>query len=153
MILRCLREASPGRFLFFSKQYFISGFVAGNPRSSVFSNGVFSKAVTKRFGSVGVLLLAGLDTDVRQWQLAWPQVVQFVRRLPYQDHIANYLLDAVHGLQVLQGYADDPDKLIDKLQKLSNPPLSGLVASSDNGEYPRLFPLGIVVVDRQLRCY
>ena len=64
-----------------------------------------------------VLLLDTLDSDPLNWNLAWPQVIKFLRSLQPQQRIAVYSLDPVQGLQVLQDYDSGHDQLVAALRK------------------------------------
>lgn len=101
---------------------------AGLPHLGNFSNS-FS-----RTGSADVLLLDGTETNWKDWKRGWPQVLRFLQSLKSGERIAIYLLDPVHGLEVLQDYDDDPRDLSAKLQNLRNPSLSMLLQSAHEDE-------------------
>ncbi len=94
----------------------------------------FSNFSPRSSGAVNVLLLDEMNTDWKSWELAWPQVLRFIRSLRPGDHLAIYSLDAVYGLRPVQDYTSDTSQLLNKLRNLRSPSLSMLLPSGQAGE-------------------
>lgn len=109
----------------FSKSDAVKG--SGQPRVSIPQLGQFSNVSPLRGNEpVTVLLLDASDTDRKDWELAWPQIVSFLRSVDPAKHLAVYSFDPAHGLEVLQDYDTGHENLLKALQN-TRPTLSTLL--------------------------
>lgn len=109
----------------FSKRDAVKG--SGQSRVSIPQLGQFSNVSSLRGNEpVAVLLLDASDTDRKDWELAWPQIVSFLRHVDPAKHLAVYSFDPVHGLEVLQDYDTGHENLLKALQD-TRPTLSTLL--------------------------